>query len=53
MVLAAGLPASSADAAGPLPLMVTLHADELAGLPLMGLGVQWDPYDSFRPTPTD
>ena len=31
---------------------ITIHTDELAaGPPFMGLGVQWDPYDSFQPTP--
>ena len=30
--------------------VVTLHTDLFAGPPLMGLGVQWDPYDYFRPT---
>lgn len=31
---------------------ITIHTDELAdGAPFMGLGVQWDPYDSFQPTP--
>lgn len=29
---------------------LTIYSDEPAGPPLMGLGVQWDPYDSFRPT---
>ena len=32
---------------------ITIQTGELAGPPLMGLGVQWDPYDSFRPTPAD
>ncbi len=32
---------------------MTLHTGLLAGPPLMGLGVQWDPYDSFRPTQAD
>ena len=32
---------------------MTLHTDELAGPPLMGLGVQWDPFDSYRPTAAD
>jgi hypothetical protein len=29
---------------------ITLFSDELAGPPLMGLGVELDPYDSFQPT---
>lgn len=32
---------------------VTFYTDLPAGPPLMGLGVQWDPYDSFQPTPAD
>ena len=32
---------------------MTLHTDEVAGPPLMGFGVQWDPYDTFRPTQAD
>ena len=32
---------------------ITIQTGELAGPPLMGLGVQWDPYDSFRPTAAD
>ena len=43
---------STARAAGGPPVM-TLQPDELAGPALMGLGVQWDPYDSFRPTRAD
>jgi hypothetical protein len=30
--------------------LITLYPDELAGPKLMGLGVEWDPYDTFRPT---
>lgn len=30
---------------------VTLFPAQTAGPPLMGLGVEWDPYDSFRPSP--
>lgn len=30
---------------------VTLFPDQTAGPPLMGLGVEWDPYDSFQPSP--
>jgi hypothetical protein len=34
------------------PPAITIHTDELASEPpFMGLGVQWDPYDSFQPTP--
>ena len=32
---------------------ITIQTDELAGPPFMGLGVEWDPYDSFRPTQAD
>jgi hypothetical protein len=38
--LVAAIPAAAAT--------VRIYTDELAGPPLMGLGVQWDPYDSFR-----
>jgi Cellulase (glycosyl hydrolase family 5) len=31
---------------------VTVFDDEVAGPPLMGLGVELDPYDSFQPTAT-
>jgi hypothetical protein len=30
---------------------LTIQTDNLAGPPLMGLGVEWDPYDSFVATP--
>ena len=33
------------------PPGVTLQTEDPAGPPLMGLGVEWDPYDSFVPTP--
>ncbi len=32
---------------------MTLQTDEVAGPALMGFGVQWDPYDEFRPTQAD
>jgi hypothetical protein len=32
---------------------MTVYTDEPAGPRLMGLGVQWDPFDSFRPTQAD
>ena len=47
----AGPMSAARAAAGPTTL--TLQTDELAGPALMGLGVQWDPYDSFQPTPAD
>ena len=31
---------------------LTVFTDQLAGPPLMGLGVELDPYDHFQPTPT-
>jgi hypothetical protein len=30
---------------------ISIYTDQLAGPPLMGLGVELDPYDSFQPTP--
>ena len=33
--------------------VITIHTDELAGPPSMGLGVEWDPYDTFQPTQAD
>ncbi len=47
-----GLLAPAARAAAGPPVL-TLHTGELAGPRLMGIGVQWDPYDSYRPTPAD
>jgi len=44
---ACGIASSAAGA------VLTLYTDQPAGPPLMGLGVQWDPYDSFTPTQTD
>ena len=43
-------PVAGAAVDGPV---ITIHTDELAGPTLMGLGVEWDPYDSFRPTQAD
>jgi hypothetical protein len=49
LALTAGLLGlSSAPAAA-----LTLQTDQVAGPPMMGLGVQWDPYDAFQPTPED
>ena len=33
--------------------VITIQTDELAGPSFMGLGVEWDPYDSFKPTQAD
>jgi hypothetical protein len=52
LTFAVGGSISSARAASAGPV-ITLHTDELAGPPLMGLGVQLDPYDSFQPTQAD
>ncbi len=30
--------------------LITIYPDETAGPRLIGLGVEWDPYDTFRPT---
>ena len=30
--------------------LVTIYPDQPAGPKLMGLGVEWDPYDTFKPT---
>ncbi len=46
MVAAAGRAGASTPA-------VTIPTDQVAGSPLMGLGVEWDPYDHFQPTPAD
>lgn len=45
VVLAAAAPSAAAT--------LTIDTDELAGPPLMGLGVEWDPYDAFQPTQAD
>jgi hypothetical protein len=59
MVAAAGSSAAAASGLtrrGPRPAraaapLLTIYPDQPAGPKLMGLGVEWDPYDTFRPTP--
>src|SRR5947209_14689932 len=48
VLLGAGSAATATTAAAQPTL--TIHTDEFAGPPLIGLGVQWDPYDSLGPT---
>jgi len=51
LIFVGGGSLSSARAAAAAPA-ITIYTDELASeAPFMGLGVEWDPYDSFRPTP--
>jgi hypothetical protein len=49
LALAVAPPALTAGAANAQPV-ITIQTDSLAGPPLMGLGVEWDPYDSLLPT---
>ena len=50
--LALSGPMSTARAVTSGPV-ITIHTDELAGPTSMGLGVEWDPYDTFQPTHAD
>ncbi len=53
LVLTLALVVAGAGQASARPPTITIPTDQLAGPPLMGLGIEWDPYDTFRPTLSD
>jgi hypothetical protein len=48
---ARGAASRAARATAPRTPVVTIYPNDPAGPKLIGLGVEWDPYDTFRPTP--
>src|ERR1700683_797582 len=52
VLVVAGLSAASAPAATS-PLALTVFTDQLQSTPFLGLGVEFDPYDTLSPTTID